>query len=153
MTHPDEVVAPSPAPSTSALLTHIQRHAATIALCLIVLLGAILRLNGRDWDDSHYLNPDERFMTMVATGIQWPSSIAEYFDSAVSPLNPYNNNFPTYVYGTLPLFLGKLAGDLSDNNVYGNFHLAGRTLSTIFDLTTVVLVYFVGRRLFGVRVA
>lgn len=151
MSNPDEVIAPIKAPIASAPLTHIQRHAATFALCLIVLLGAILRLNGRDWDDSHYLNPDERFMTMVATGISWPSSIAEYFDSAVSPLNPYNNNFPTYVYGTLPLFLGKLAGDLSDNNVYGNFHLAGRSLSTIFDLTTVVLVYFVGRRLFGVR--
>ena len=46
-------------------------------------------------------------MTMVVTGISWPHSISEYFDSDIAPLNPYNNDFPTYVYGTLPLFLGK----------------------------------------------
>src|SRR5215217_6537176 len=138
--------------NAEGVIAFARRHAATFALCGILLLGAVLRLNGRDWDQGQYLNPDERFMTMVATDIQWPDSIGEYFDSANSPLNPYNyDQYPTYVYGTFPLFLGKLAGDLSGKNVYGNFHIPARTLSAFFDLSTVLFVYLVGRRLFGVR--
>lgn len=128
-------------------LTRDQARRAMLAM--IMVLAAILRLNGRNWDQSHYLHPDERFMTMVATGIKWPSSLGMYFDSANSPLNPYNRQFGSFVYGTFPLFLGKLAGTLTNQNVYGNFHLSGRLLSALFDLGTVLLVYAVATRLFG----
>jgi YYY domain-containing protein len=77
---------------------------------LILLLGGALRFTGLNWDEYQHLHPDERFMTMVETGIQMPSSIGEYFDSGNSPLNPYNRNFGTFVYGTYPLFLVKLVG-------------------------------------------
>jgi YYY domain-containing protein len=126
------------------------RLAVPVALSLILFLGGFLRFTGRNWDEGQYLHPDERFLTMVATGISWPGSISEYFDSARSPLNPYNyESFPTFIYGTFPLFLGKLVGDLTGNNVYGNFHLAARSLSATFDLLTILLVFLVGRRLFG----
>ncbi|MGI8477579.1 MAG: ArnT family glycosyltransferase, partial [Thermomicrobiales bacterium] len=128
-------------------LTRDQARRAMLAM--IMVLAAILRLNGRNWDQSQYLHPDERFMTMVATGIKWPSSLGMYFDSANSPLNPYNRQFGSFVYGTFPLFLGKLAGTLTNQNVYGNFHLSGRLLSALFDLGTVLLVYAVATRLFG----
>ena len=124
-------------------------YAPKVALVAVLCLAAVLRFIGRDWDDGQYLHPDERFITMVATGISWPSGIGEYFDSATSPLNPYNNEFGSYVYGTFPLFLAKLTGDLLGYNVYGDFHLAGRSLSATFDLLTVLLVFLIGRRLFG----
>jgi YYY domain-containing protein len=128
----------------------VRRYAVPIALALILLLGGILRLSGRNWDDSQNLHPDERFLTMVATQISWPDSIGGYFDSATSPLNPYNHeNFPTFIYGTFPLMLGKAWGDLTGNTVYGNYHLASRSLSAIMDLATILLLFLVGRRLFG----
>src|SRR5213593_308472 len=92
----------------------VRRHAVTIALVGIMLLGGILRFSGRNWDDGLHLHPDERFITMVATDIRWPASVREYFDSEHSPLNPYNvkndddtNRYNSFIYGTFPLFLSK----------------------------------------------
>jgi len=128
-----------------------------MAFVAVLIVAAVLRFTGQNWDQSHYVHPDERFITMVATGIEWPGSVGEYFDSQTSPLNPYNvkdadgnNVFPTFIYGTFPLFLEKFVGDLLDKDVYGAFHEAGRSVSAIFDLLGIVLVYFIGRRLFGV---
>ncbi len=129
----------------------VRRHSATLVLIGILLIAAGLRFTGRDWDEGHYLHPDERYLTMVATGIRWPDSISDYFDSATSPLNPFNNEFGNYIYGTFPLFLDKAIADFTGQNVYGSFHLVSRAVSATFDLLTVLLVYLVGRRLFGVR--
>ena len=60
-----------------------------------MLLAALLRFTGQNWDQGQNLHPDERFITMVATALQWPSGPGEYFDTAVNPLNPYNlENLP-----------------------------------------------------------
>ena len=40
----------------------------------IVLLAAVIRLIGVDWDQRQHLHPNERFLTTVETGIQWPSA-------------------------------------------------------------------------------
>ena len=131
----------------------VRRYAVPIALTLILVLGGVLRFTGRDWDEGQHQHPDERFLVMVATGISWPDSIGQYFDSATSPLNPYNHeSFPTFIYGTFPLFLAKFVGELTGNDFYGSFHLAARSLSATFDLITVLLVFLVGRRLFGASV-
>ncbi|MGH2633465.1 MAG: hypothetical protein ACRDG3_08650, partial [Tepidiformaceae bacterium] len=54
------------------------------------------------------MHPDERFLSLVAADLKWPSSPGQYFDTAKSPLNPYNDpNTHSYVYGTFPLFLAK----------------------------------------------
>lgn len=152
-------------------------------LSLILLLGAILRFTGLNWDEYQHLHPDERFMTMVETGTKLPDSISQYFDTANSPLNPYNRSFGTFVYGTYPLFLAKFVGAMlgpigrpivenlmtepagSDFGAYGtlyrvlaepwgyeSIHIIGRFLSGLFDLLTVLVVFFLGRRLYGTRV-
>lgn len=118
-------------------------------LLLILLIAAALRFAGIGWGDNHYLHPDERFMTMVAIGIDWPGSVSEYFDSETSPLNPYNNTFGSYVYGTLPLFLAKLIGTITNDVVYGDAHLPGRWLSAIADIGVVALTFWIARRLFS----
>ncbi|MER3438600.1 MAG: hypothetical protein C4346_14000, partial [Chloroflexota bacterium] len=134
-----------------ALKLRLGQSAVSLVFLAILLAGGALRFTGRNWDEGHYLHPDERFITMVATSIRWPDSLAGYFDSATSPLNPYNNNFGTFIYGTFPLFLDKAIADLTGLNVYGNFHLVSRAVSATFDLLTIMLVFLVGRRLLGER--
>ena len=48
-----------------------------------------------------HMHPDERFLTMVGTAIDWPASLSEYFDTASSPLSPANRGHEFFVYGTL----------------------------------------------------
>lgn len=158
----------------------VRRCVIPSALGLILLFGAILRFTGLNWDEYQHLHPDERFMTMVETGIQLPASIGEYFDTANSPLNPYNRSFGTFVYGTYPLFLAKFVGELirpfgvpiaghllsapapddfggygtlyrilNDPGGYESIHIIGRFLAGLFDLLTVLLIFLIGRRLYG----
>jgi YYY domain-containing protein len=139
---------------------------APILLTLIVLFGAVLRLSGLDWDEDQHLHPDERFLTMVTSalsipGVSMPLSApplgcakwGSYFDTRCSPLNPYNHDFGLFVYGTFPIFLTRLVGELLGQTGYGEIYLVGRVLSALFDLSTVLLIFFIGRRMYGVRVA
>jgi YYY domain-containing protein len=136
-----------------------------VALTFILLLGALFRFVGVNWDDFQHLHPDERFLTMVETAIQLPGSQdvqgelppgcaqwGGYFDADCSPLNPYNRSFGNFVYGTFPLFVVKFVGELVKQNGYDQIHLIGRYLSGLFDLVTVALIFFIGRRLYGKRV-
>ncbi|MFN0070001.1 MAG: DUF2298 domain-containing protein [Chloroflexota bacterium] len=118
----------------------------------IMVIGAALRLLGIAWDGTQHLHPDERFLTMVATAIRWPDSFGEYFDTARSPLSPYNHNFGLYVYGTLPLFLTKAIGLLTEQSGYDQVHIVGRALAATFDVITIALTILVGRRLYGINV-
>ncbi len=122
-----------------------------LLLVLILIVAAVLRFTGLDWDNGRYLHPDERFMVMVTDDTAWPDSIGGYFDSANSPLNPYNTRHGTFVYGTFPLFLTKALGDLTGHDVYGNIHIVGRALSALSDTGTVFLVAWIARRFFGDR--
>ncbi|MEW5719527.1 MAG: glycosyltransferase family 39 protein, partial [Chloroflexota bacterium] len=136
------------------------------ALALILLLGAVLRLSGINWDEDQHLHPDERFLTMVESAISIPgldkpigplppncTKWGGYFNTECSPLSPYNHNFGLFVYGTFPIFLTRLLGEFFGQTGYGEIHLLGRILSALFDLSTVLLIFFIGRRLYGVRAA
>ncbi len=109
-----------------------------VALAVILLLAAFLRLTHVNWDASTgpwdttgaeaisgHLHPDERFLTQIGTDTRAPSSPLNYFDTDHSALNPYNIQHPdgskqtTFVYGTLPLFLTKFAASYAatPNNI------------------------------------
>ena len=128
------------------------------ALVGILVLAGFLRFTHVNWDspgarsNSGHLHPDERFITMVATGVHMPSSIGEYFDSSVNPLSPYNNEFPTFIYGSFPLYVDKIFGELTGHTVYGNFHMASRSMSAMFDLLTVFFLFLIGKRLFNEKI-
>ncbi|WP_054522321.1 DUF2298 domain-containing protein [Thermanaerothrix daxensis] len=117
-------------------------------LILILLVGAYFRLVGLDWDEEQHLHPDERFMTMVASSVRSPGSLAEYFNTATSPLNPHVVGYGFYVYGTLPLFLVRWVGEALGKTGYGEIYLVGRVLSALADLFTVFLVYHIARHLY-----
>ncbi|MCX7840451.1 MAG: glycosyltransferase family 39 protein, partial [Anaerolineae bacterium] len=148
-------------------LNNIRWHRlAPIALALILIFGAVVRFTGLNWDEDQHLHPDERFLTMVTSaisipGLSQPTGVPPqgcakwggYFDTRCSPLSPYNHDFGLFVYGTFPIFLTRLVGELLGQTGYGEIHLVGRVLSALFDLTTVLLIFFIGRRMYGVRVA
>ncbi|MBN1667354.1 MAG: glycosyltransferase family 39 protein [Anaerolineales bacterium] len=150
----------------------------TVLLSLVLLSGAVLRFTGLDWDQDQHLHPDERFLTMVETGLQPVGTPAEslgppptvasqpwretyvqtlpdcsawggYFDTACSPLNPHNRGYTFYVYGTLPIFLVRYVADWVQMTGYSEVHLVGRALSALVDLLSVLLVYAIGARLYN----
>lgn len=120
-----------------------------LTLPLLLVIAAALRLYGLDWDDGFHLHPDERFIAIVADRIRLPGSLAAYFDTARSPLNPYNNGFEGFAYGTLPLFLARWLGELTGFAGYERIVILGRVLSALADVGTVALVFALGRRLYG----
>jgi YYY domain-containing protein len=125
---------------------------ALLLLLAILIIGAALRFTGLDWDDSKHLHPDERFLTMVENSLDWPESLKEYFDTSLSPLNPYNRGHGSFVYGVLPVFITKAAGQLTGLTGYDGVYLAGRAVSGVMDLICVVLIYAIGARLYDRRV-
>lgn len=127
-----------------------ERYAWVWVLLLIgiLIVGAYFRLVGINWDESHHLHPDERFLTMVETGIAPVKSLAEYFNTGVSSLNPHNRGFGFYVYGTLPLFLVRYTAEWLNQTGYDQVFLVGRFLSATVDLLTVLLVYLIAVHLY-----
>ena len=139
--------------SISALLRDRSDSLVPLTLIAILLVGAYFRGVGLfTWDRDFHLHPDERFLTMVAAAVEWPQSVGEYFNSAVSPLSPYNKGYGFFVYGTLPLFLVKWVSLRVDMVGYSQVHLVGRALSALFDLGTVLMIFLIGARLYSRRV-
>ncbi len=128
-----------------------QPRAQWAILAVILLFGAVLRFSGINWDEGTHLHPDERFLTMVENGLNWPSSLGQYWDTANNPLNPYNSTDGSYVYGLFPLVMAKAAGQLTGYTGYSGVHLAGRALSALMDLGCIMLIFLIGRRLYDAR--
>ncbi|WP_352428207.1 DUF2298 domain-containing protein [Thermoflexus sp.] len=143
------------------------RHRAALLLLLAALLACALalRLSGLNWDEGQHLHPDERFLTMVTAALGWPHSLAEYFDTARSPLNPYNRGYTFFVYGDLPVILTRGVGEALTGLCrtsaarcpfetgtavgYEEITLVGRFLSALVDTGTVLFTFLIGRTLLG----
>jgi YYY domain-containing protein len=177
----DAAGSPVAAPPAARIAWPTLRRRLRPLLLLIVLgIAAALRFYDLNWDQSQYNHPDERHVTNVITLLRLPASLGEYLDSAASPLNPYNNQ-QSWVYGTLPLFTGRILAEFLDQGCapdeallprllgrllfstaegcargfftgYEHIRLVGRLISALADTITVLVVYLIGRRLFGWRV-
>ena len=140
---------------------------ASVLLVFILIAGAYLRFTGQNWDDFTHLHPDERFLTGVVdrlgegfdpTGndaerlLQLQLCEARYpqtngaapsiFDSQCSSWYPKNSGHGAYSYGELPLFIVKIAADLtaaSSGDIewtrYNGVHLVGRSVNAVADLS------------------
>ena len=145
-----------------------RRYFIEIILVGVLLLAVALRLVGIGWDRQTHMHPDERFLTMVETSVSIPQSVGQYFDTANSTFNPNNVGHTFFVYGTLPIFLVNIAGELVEQLAdglgdltggpiieqigYDQIHIVGRAASAIFDVTSVFLIYLIGARLYSRRV-
>lgn len=122
---------------------------ARILFAVLLAAAGLFRFSALNWDEGHHLHPDERFISMVEESVQFPKSLAAYFDSAHSPLDPYNRKFDSFPYGTLQLFLTKAVALALRKDGYGGAYLVGRALSGAFDLISIWLVYLIARRFGG----
>ena len=116
-------------------------------LLLILLFAALLRLYGIIWDQGFHLHPDERAIVMAVDSLQYPKDLTEFL-SVDSPWNP-----KFFAYGSFPMYLLQFAGDkmAAVNLQFGEYsmiNLVGRFLSAMFDLATIALLFFIGRKLF-----
>lgn len=125
----------------------MKKFSIILALGTIIVIALFFRLTGINWDNNQYLNPDERFLVMVATAMKWPASLSEYLSTDSSPLNPHNIGQQFYVYGTWPVIFVKLLGDITGLKQYGNLHLIGRFSSAIVDIITLLFVMLTTYRL------
>lgn len=94
-----------------------------LLLVLVLLLAALFRLTGLDWDAYEHYHPDERYVSWVATTIEWPDSWATAFDPQRSSFNPFywppgassagievlQDQPRDFAYGHLPLYMGVAA--------------------------------------------
>lgn len=108
-----------------------------------------MRLYGINWDQGHHLHPDERFLTMVSTAISWPQSFGQYFNTKTSPLNPRNQGYDFFVYGTFPIFITKAVAELFNWGDYMHLTLVGRFLSALADLGVVFLLYKLTKKIWA----
>ncbi|MBN1311267.1 MAG: glycosyltransferase family 39 protein [Anaerolineae bacterium] len=135
-----------------AASSKVLRTLAIIVLLLITLAaGAYLRLVGLDWDENQHLHPDERFLTMVGSGMTPAATLADYFDTTRSSLNPNNIGYGFFVYGDLPIILVRYVGEAVSMTSYYNLYLVGRAVSSVADLLTLLVLFFIGRKLFDWR--
>lgn len=114
---------------------------------LLLLLGIGCRFYGLNWDGGAQLHPDERFCLSLVPRLTLPTSLGDFFNSGRSPLNPANLPDIHYVYGQLPLFIGKAVAALIGRS-QGDFLLLGRFLAALFDSGTVLFTFLIARRLF-----
>src|SRR3989344_867887 len=91
-------------------------------LVIILIIAAIFRLYGINWDQNQHLHPDERFLTMVTQSFTAPKNLWSYLDPKKSSFNPYNTGFNFFVYGSLPLTINKITSSIIkiDNFDYNN---------------------------------
>ncbi len=113
------------------------RAAHTLALILILILGAAPRFYGLDWDGGIGAHPDGRYVVGVAEALRWPDR-----------LNPFDIA-PDFSYGHLPLYLLALVAHLVGPLRGVDLLLVGRGLAALFDLGTVALTFALGRRVYA----
>ncbi|HEX7588942.1 MAG TPA: glycosyltransferase family 39 protein, partial [Anaerolineae bacterium] len=125
-------------------------------LAVILLVAACFRFYGQDWDRGYLFHPDERKIVLVAAGLHWPSNISEFFspDSPLSPQFFAYGSFPIYLLRALnvlaPAAPAEIAVPWGDPNLVP-LALLGRTLSGLFDLGTVVLIFLLACQLYDSR--
>ncbi len=113
--------------------TLFSKYKTVILLSFILLTAYSVRSYGRNWDEGGHLHPDERMLIMVTNSVRFPRA-----------LNPDFFN-----YGTLPIYLLRGSAQLLESlsRSYASFAnydgllTLGRTLSSVFDVGTVVLIF------------
>lgn len=159
--------APASAPSAPRQRRAIPWHLALLAAALI--FGGGLRFYNLNWDDGAHLHPDEREITMVASGLHWPTPADAAGNQQRGGHGPLDPHF--FAYGSLPLYLLAASGNVAhrlgelltahqlgspgadqilvSGNSYDGMNLVGRFLSALFDTVSIFLCYLLGRRVYG----
>jgi YYY domain-containing protein len=136
-----------------------------VLFLLVFLLAGYLRLTGANWGEGGGQHPDENHFSGVLESLRTREcadpaisvdacppeqkrwiGIGDYFNSATSPLSPYNRGFSFYVYGNLPMTIIRLVADATDQT---DLRLFGRQFSAFADLFAIFFLYLLVSRLYG----
>ena len=134
-----------------------------LVLIALILLGAVYRFSWVNWNQGTQLHPDEYGLTNTLTGLSLPRSLADYFNTRLSPLSPYNQYDESgnklkdgpdnrMRWGQWPITLIRLGAEISGNTGYNEVRLMGRAFSAAADFLAVLLLAAIGRRLYNRRV-
>ena len=146
-------------------ISHNRTHLITVLafealLVLLILIGVYFRFNHTNWSEGTDLHPDEYGMTGTLTRLAIPATLADYFNTRLSPISPYAKYDLAGVktqdgpdnrlrWGQFPLILIRLAGEMSGNTGYGEIRLLGRNLSALADTLSLLFIFLIGRKLYG----
>ncbi|HVN55320.1 MAG TPA: phospholipid carrier-dependent glycosyltransferase [Anaerolineaceae bacterium] len=152
---------------SSALISGPQKNtAAKIAdlllgalLLMMITVGIAFRFNWLRWNQGTNLHPDEYGLTNTLTQLQMPESPADYFNTRISPISPYQkydiNGNPTVPgpdnrmqWGQWPIILIRSAGELTGELGYDSIRILGRRLSALADSLALLFIFLTGWRLF-----
>ena len=100
-----------------------------LILIFILIVALALRWTGIDWDEYNHYHPDERYITWVATSIEWPSNLRDALNPVQSSFNPFywpadaesdgivvlQGEPRKFAYGHFPLYLGVAATRLVES--------------------------------------
>jgi YYY domain-containing protein len=129
-------------------MADLDRRRAIGGLLLVIALALVLRLIGSGWGGQNLLHPDERFLAMVTASLESNENVFDYFNTAESTLNPENaGSRPNFVYGTYPLIMVRLLGEVVGWSGFLELKAVGRLVSAGWDLLTIWIVYLLGARL------
>ncbi|HSA83288.1 MAG TPA: glycosyltransferase family 39 protein [Patescibacteria group bacterium] len=122
-----------------------------LILFAILIIAATFRLYGLNWDQGFHLHPDERAIILTVEHLSFPPNFEAFFNSN-SPWNPH-----FFAYGSLPFYtvyiVGQLLTPIDPNfSTYLLLHIPGRFLSVISDLLTIIIVFFIAKKLFNEKV-
>ncbi len=135
----------------------------SLPIFVILVVAAILRIYGYNWDEGTELHPDERAISNALVGLDLPHSWAQFWSPA-SPLNPHfaaYGHLPFYatvIFGHILGALGRTIGGplagLSGADLPGTGIIqSGRVLSGLADTGTLLFVYLIGRLVYDRSVA
>lgn len=111
-------------------------------LCIFLLSAFLVRIYNLDWDNGHFLHPDERLYVNISS-IALPTSWNQFF-SVDSPLNP-----KMFYYGAFPLYLYKVVSLLLSSS---SFLLTSRFISALFSFATIPFIFLIGKTIFTKRI-
>ena len=166
---------PSFSDPTHSLAGRIRKNltATAVILALILAVALALRLNGLNWDDGFGFHPDERDIYMrsdcmyrvlanhpgfencgyvqaqpeTTPGLP---SLEVFLDPERSPLNPHWFPLGSVLLYVLVYFrsIFELFTDISSMDM----RYAGRAISALADVGSVLLVFLLGRRIYGAKI-
>lgn len=127
-------------------------------LALLLIFGAWLRISTHNWDGGQHFYPDEATVTestLNYANLPPGAGIGDLFDPQHSPLNPRTGGRQHH-YGTLPVYLTKISSvaayALSGNSyllTFDGLQQMGRVMSGLADTLSILLVFAIGRLLWG----
>jgi hypothetical protein len=133
-----------------------------LLLIALIALGIAFRFNWTNWSEGADLHPDEYGLTGTITSLSIPKSIQDYFNTRISPISPYQKydlagnpteNGPDnrMRWGQWPIILIRAAAEATGNTGYSELRLMGRNLSALADTLSLLVLFFLGRRLYSPR--